>query len=116
MGTSPPPHLEEPFSVRAEPAAGALLLVVVGELDLATAPVFEERVRAEMGPRPTDEPVVLDLSSVAYLDSSGFRALVTLRAAHPGRIRLLRPSGPVLRILELTVTRDQFTILESLPA
>ncbi|HWH13380.1 MAG TPA: STAS domain-containing protein [Miltoncostaeaceae bacterium] len=106
--------LEPPFAITVRPAEGVLLLAVVGELDLATAPVFEERVSTEMTGRPDGEPVVLDLSEVGYLDSSGFRSLVTLRAAHPDRLRLLRPSAPVLRILELTVTRDQFTILESL--
>lgn len=105
--------LEQPFSIAAQPREDALLLVVTGELDLAAAPEFTEVVERAVAGTADEVPVLLDLSAVTYLDSSGFRALVDLRAALDARLRLLRPSAPVLRLLELTVTTGQFTIVDA---
>ncbi|MFE3174936.1 STAS domain-containing protein [Amycolatopsis sp. NPDC059090] len=67
------------LTVRAARRADAIHLAPVGDLDAATAHVFEEAVA------PLTGPVVVDLSGVAFLSCAGVRALL---AAHE-RIPLL---------------------------
>jgi anti-anti-sigma factor len=59
-------------------------------------------------------PLDLDLAEVAFMDSTGLRSLFHLHdiaTAHGGRLRLLRPSPRVMRLLEMTNTADQFEIV-----
>ena len=79
------------------------VLALSGELDLAGLPAFEsELARAE-----TDAPqtLVLDLSAVEFMDSSGLRAIVMAheRASQSGR-RFVVVAGPpqVRRVFEIT--------------
>jgi anti-sigma B factor antagonist len=75
-------------------------LWVAGELDRTTAGRFDEAVQAViMGAGP----LVLDLSRVRFLDSSGVRSLVKLGLSMRGRALVLRePSPPVMRVLQIT--------------
>ncbi|HTI33594.1 MAG TPA: STAS domain-containing protein, partial [Miltoncostaea sp.] len=59
-------------------------------------------------------PFDLDLGEVAFVDSTGLRSLFQLHditTANGGRLRLLRPSARVMRLLEMTDTADQFEIV-----
>jgi len=60
--------------------AGGVCLKLVGELDLATAPLVEERLDQL---REQNLGVLLDLSSVEFIDSTGIRLL--FRAVQEGR-------------------------------
>jgi anti-sigma B factor antagonist len=75
-------------------------LWVAGELDRATADRFDDAVqRVIVG----TGPLVLDLSRVRFLDSSGVRSLVKLGLSMQGRALVLRePSPPVMRVLQMT--------------
>jgi anti-sigma B factor antagonist len=89
------------FDVRLEKTpAGAAVLHVSGDLDLATAPRFEEAV-ASAGPAA---PIVIDLSGCTFLDSAGMRSLVNAsRSIQPGsRIHLVTTDPRILRVLEIT--------------
>lgn len=76
--------------------------IVVGEIDASTAPTLEKAF--------DDLPdgngrVVLDLSDVSFIDSSGLRVLIALarRADEEGRpVVLDRPSPAVARLLDIT--------------
>lgn len=59
---------------------GSVRLALVGELDLATAPTVEERLGQL---REQQLSVVLDLSAVEFIDSTGIRLL--FRAVKEGR-------------------------------
>ena len=53
------------------------------------------------------EIIELDLAEVTYCDSSGLRVFIKLSnelAARGGRLRLVRPSPAVLRLVDLTNT------------
>lgn len=84
------------------------LVRVEGELDMATVEQLEAPLAYLAAPR-----LVLDLTGVQFIDSSGLRALLNVRSRfdEPDRVRLVvrRPS-PVLRLLELTGLTDQFVI------
>lgn len=73
-------------------------IVLVGELDLHTAPLLEaELTRAPSG------TVEVELSEVTFIDSSGLRVLVAERQKRgPDGLVLRAPSAVVRRLLEVT--------------
>ena len=79
---------------------GKVVVAVAGEVDLATAP----QLAACLLDR-TDRDVVVDLSRVTFLDSSGLSALVAGNQALRANGHVLRTFGEqdnVRRILEIT--------------
>lgn len=75
-------------------------LWVAGDLDQTTVHRFDEAVRPVIAGAG---PLVLDLSGVRFLDSSGVRSLVKLGLSMQGRALVLRePSPPVMRVLQMT--------------
>jgi anti-sigma B factor antagonist len=80
---------------------------VQGELDLATANDLErELVRVEGSDALS---IVLDLSGLQFIDSTGVRLLISAHArsrADSNRLTLLRGPKPVQRVLELTGILD----------
>lgn len=98
------------FRARAERLAGSVVVVAEGELDLVGAPRLLEAL-----PGPGDEPVVVDLGSVGFMDSSGLRSLLEARrrCQDGGRgFAIARPSDPVRRVLELVDLTDEFEVVE----
>ena len=98
------------FRAHAQVLSGAVLVVAVGELDLVGAP----RLLAALPDQGTT-PVVLDLASVGFMDSSGLRSLLEARQAciDAGRpFALSRPSEQVLRVLELVDLSSEFEVVE----
>jgi anti-sigma B factor antagonist len=92
------------FHLRALPDEDVLLVSATGELDLAAAQNFETEIRRELAKDGVN--VVLDLSAVQFIDSTGIRAL--LRVADDGnrdgsRLTVRRDLQPaVKRLLKLT--------------
>lgn len=76
---------------------------VQGELDLATADLLErELVRVEGSDALS---IVLDLSGLTFVDSTGVRLLISAHArsrADSNRLTLLRGPSSVQRVFELT--------------
>lgn len=84
------------------------VIIASGEIDMVAGPQLEELVL------PLERPgsVVIDMSEVSFLDSSGLRTLLKISrvAGERGDQVVLRsPSAEVDRLLELTGTREQFT-------
>jgi anti-sigma B factor antagonist len=91
---------------------GGLIARLTGELDLAGAEVMDNLTKW-VGAHPTEAPLVLDLSSMTFVDSSGLRML--LQASDGGRtVALFSPSAPVARVLELTGIREKFVEISSM--
>jgi anti-sigma B factor antagonist len=81
-----------------------------GELDIATTPQLRRRLRGSEA-----QVVVLDLTELAFVDSSGVHAIVdaSARARQAGRrLILLRGSGPVQRMLALTLGASEVDVGE----
>jgi anti-anti-sigma factor len=75
-------------------------LRVAGELDRTTSDRFDEAVQTAI---VGTGALVLDLSRVRFLDSSGVRSLIKLGLSMRGRMLVLRaPSPQVMRVLQLT--------------
>jgi anti-sigma B factor antagonist len=94
----------EILEVETEDRDGLVHVALRGELDLSSvSKVQEELERIEQSSPPT---VVLDLSKLTFLDSTGLRCLVTAdeRARQAGR-RVVLVKGPTSVQRVFTITR-----------
>jgi anti-anti-sigma factor len=75
------------------------VLYLSGELDIA----HEEEVLASFGDTPNGQgPLVVDLADLAFIDSTGIRAVLALAKSIASREVVLRsPMRNVRRVLEL---------------
>ncbi|WP_323006515.1 STAS domain-containing protein [Pseudorhodobacter sp.] len=98
-------------------AHGALLVVTVCEdrIDAASAIQFKERMR-EMTQAASDR-VLLDLSQVAFLDSSGLGAVVGVmkQLGTTRKLELVGLTPTVAKVFRLTRMDTVFTIHPTLP-
>jgi anti-anti-sigma factor len=87
------------FDVR--PGAEGMALRLIGELDLSTVDDLLGGVEDRLVEGRGD--LVIDASALAFIDSTGVKALVDIaRRLGPGReLVLVRPSPPAARTLEL---------------
>lgn len=94
MGSEPNPHLR----IQRADHRGSTVVVVEGEIDLATAPAVEKALG-----KAADEGIsVVDLTGVTFIDSTGLRALLVANSNVEGRLSLIVAQGPVTRLFEIT--------------
>lgn len=90
---------------------GVRVISVRGELDILTAPALVKRIGQELAGGPRG--LILDLSRLAFLGSSGISALIDARGAafrSNVPLRLVCASQSVLRALEATGVAGLFGI------
>jgi anti-sigma B factor antagonist len=78
------------------------VVVLVGELDLDTAPRLSRVLDPLVKEGPTE--IVIDLSELAFIDSSGIAALVAAQqnlAEHGRRLSLVSPKPFTRKLLEI---------------
>jgi anti-sigma B factor antagonist len=101
----------------ATPSGSALVVEVVGEVDMTTASELSEALEA--APEGTTW-VVIDLSEVSFLDSSGLNALVQARRLLAERglaLRVVVPAeGAIRRVFEITHLTEPLTVVDSRPS
>lgn len=100
---------------RSEPEPRCHMISVTGEVDMLTAPQLSELITAELA--AADRCLVLDLTGVSFLGSSGLVALVAARdlaAQHAVALRLVCSSSTVLRPIMITGLTQMFSIHDSL--
>lgn len=106
--------MQSQFRLETRKEGRATVIVVSGELDLASSPALQEELdrAAESGAGL----VIIDLRELDFMDSTGLSVLVRAhqRADEQGR-RLAMVKGPqqVQRLLSLTGVADRLTLLES---
>lgn len=94
----------------------ALFVRIDGELDLHTAPQFRECVATSLEATPTLMTVVVVLSDVTFIDSSGLGALLGQYrhlASRGGRLVLVDPRPPVQRVLQFSGLLKLVDVVES---
>jgi len=92
-----------PLRIQIERAPDRECVVVLGELDIYTAPSLEQAVRELEQARP--RLLVIDLTGLSFIDSTGLSVLLTAsERARRQRRRLVvvRPPLPALRVFTLT--------------
>jgi len=103
----------EILDVTTEDRNGLVHLALVGELDLSTvAKVQEELRRIEVSSPAT---LVVDLSKLSFLDSTGLRCIVTAdeRARQEGRrIVIVRGPDAVQRVFAITRLDDRLEMVD----
>ncbi|MBV8933041.1 MAG: STAS domain-containing protein [Kutzneria sp.] len=91
-----------------------VVVVVTGEIDMATVPRLRETVNDEMA---ACRSLVLDLSKVSFLGSAGLEVLVEVLHMATSRqvsLCLVADSRTVRRPLEITGLAEMFTIYPTL--
>ena len=86
-------------------------LRVSGEIDLTSAPKLEEEIQSLI--EQSVSTLTLDLSSVAFMDSTGLRVLLKatkLLESSGGKVVLRQPSEPVRRLLEVSGLEGHFEL------
>lgn len=99
-----------PFRCDVEPERGCVRVTPHGELDLATTPEVERRLR-ELRESGFDH-VVFDLRELVFMDSTGLRLVMREDAAAraDGRTFVVVPGPPaVQRIFEVACVDDRLT-------
>jgi anti-sigma B factor antagonist len=92
----------------------ATVIVIRGELDLATGPELEAEL-ARLGD-PPPEFLVLDLRELEFMDSTGLSILIKAhqRAVEEGRgLGLVRGPQQVQRLLELTGVTERLQMADT---
>ena len=90
-----------------------VVIAPTGDLDLAAASTFVEAVTTAFTETLTS--VVLDLSAVRFLDSSGLGALLTLHArcqTESVGLRTINAPKQARRVLELTRLTERFNLID----
>jgi anti-sigma B factor antagonist len=87
-----------------------LVLTLRGELDLASVTTLEGELR-DAG-ADGFRHVVIDLSGLEFMDSSGLHCLLRAKAASQGRFSLRPGAEQVQRLFELTRLVDHFEFEE----
>ena len=91
------------FSIETErDGTGKIRLTPAGELDIATAPMLEQALREQS---TNGSPILLDLSQLSFLDSTGLHLLVQMRRDADERgwtLEITRPVGEASRVIEVT--------------
>ena len=103
----------EILEVRTDDRNGLVHVALVGELDLSTvAKVQEELRRIEATSPPT---LVMDLSKLTFLDSTGLRCIITAdeRAREEGRrVVIVRGPDPVQRVFAITRLEERLEMVD----
>ena len=90
--------------VREQP--DATVLAVSGELDMASSPRLAEALRHL---HSTEQPVILDLAGLEFIDATGLHALLEAREGARragGELAVVNASRAVCRLLKLTGTTE----------
>jgi anti-sigma B factor antagonist len=100
-----------PLAVERSRVDGYELLAVEGELDIATAPRMIAALSAAVA--DLEHPLVVDLSSVDFMDSTGLALLINAqrRVKRLGHgFAIVCPGGPISRVFEIADMVDSLQV------
>jgi anti-sigma B factor antagonist len=103
----------EILDVSTEDRDGLVHVALVGELDLSTVAKVQEELRRVEANSPAT--LVVDLSKLTFLDSTGLRCIVTAdeRAREDGRrIVIVRGPDAVQRVFAITRLDDRLEMVD----
>jgi anti-anti-sigma factor len=106
--------VQSEFRVDVRRNARGTVIVVTGELDLASSPELEEQLEDVLA--SDTGVVILDLRQLEFMDSTGLSVLVKAhQAAEQADRRLYLVKGPpqVQRLLTLTGVEERLSVLDA---
>lgn len=105
----------EQITVRVSTAGGHAVVVVHGEIDLATAPALREAIAAMI--RNGTRQLIMDLEGVDFLDSTALNVLVgVVRELGPGSLGVVASKSIVRRIFALSGIESVIPVFDCLDA
>ena len=107
----------EILDVTTEDRNGLVHMALVGELDLSSVAKVQEELRRIEATAPAT--LVVDLSKLTFLDSTGLRCIVTAdeRARNEGRrIVIVRGPDAVQRVFAITRLEERLEIVDDVSA
>jgi stage II sporulation protein AA (anti-sigma F factor antagonist) len=90
----------------ARDASGARVVTLSGEIDLSNADLLGDKLAGFAG---EDDHLVIDLSALEFMDSSGI-AMLLRAAVRASSVEVRNPSDVVRRIIECTGLSDVLPI------
>jgi anti-anti-sigma factor len=105
---------EEPFSIRSERSGTVHRITPRGELDIATVSQLREEFEAVFS-NGNAETIVVDLTELAFIDSTGVRTLLEMNAVckDADRLRIVNGTPSVVRLFDITGVRPFLPIITS---
>jgi anti-sigma B factor antagonist len=107
---------QEIISVATSRHSGTVVVHVSGEIDVSSVGPMRTTLLEELAERPRG--LVIDLTAVDFCGSTGLQALCEARTRAEStlvELRLVATRPVVLRILDITGTRQLFTVHNSVP-
>ena len=107
------PSVNAEFQVEVRREGLAAVIVISGELDLASGPRLEEELAAL---NPDVRMVVVDLRNLEFMDSTGLSIIVRAHqrlAEHDCELSLVRGSPQVQRLLDLTGVAERVRLVQA---
>jgi anti-anti-sigma factor len=106
---------ETPFELRSTRVGDAVVVAIVGEIDMANAPEVSKAIDGGHG---SANRVVVDLSEVTFLDSSALNAFVQSQqelAQRDVAFRIVSPADHAVRnVFEITRLTEPLSVVDSL--
>jgi anti-sigma B factor antagonist len=106
--------VQNTFEVEIRSQDHAAVIVVSGELDLASAPALEEQL-GRAGQLDVTL-VIVDLRALQFIDSTGLGILIKAHReaeGHGRRFAIVKGPSQVQRLLELTGLEERLTVVDS---
>jgi anti-anti-sigma factor len=101
------------FDVTSEQRGDTVHVRLSGELDISTAPKVEDELARVEPERPGR--IVLDLSNLAFMDSTGLRLLIaadTRARQQDRRLTIVKGPEPVQRVFRITRLEERLDIVD----
>ncbi|HEV3153378.1 MAG TPA: STAS domain-containing protein [Candidatus Baltobacteraceae bacterium] len=111
------PHDALSVDIKSEHGGDAIIYRLRGSLDLATSPSLRAALIEAADEGKHD--IVVDLSQLEFLDSTGLGALIGAHKRaleHGGQVRLVVNDGPIQRLLTITGLMGILSVYGSLDA
>lgn len=99
-----------PFTASVDCRGPSSSVKASGELDLATAPHFEDALDEAAR---ASSVVEVDLRDITYMASEGLRVLLAAQRRLSSQVVLVEPSPAVTRLLELTDLVSHFAVRQA---
>jgi anti-anti-sigma factor len=104
------------LTIASDTEAGHAVLVLDGELDLATAPQLTNTAMGLIDAGASD--VIVDARRLTFCDSSGLTAFVRIANrldTGAGRLAIVAPQTIVRRVLEISGLVETLMVVDSVP-
>lgn len=106
--------MTDELKIHSESSGNSLLMRLSGSLDVATSPSLKDALAKALHEQGSN--VVVDLTQVEFLDSTGLGALMGAHRRaleNGGRLALIVHEGPISRLLTITGLSRVFSVYPS---